>query len=179
MKRIRVGIMGQGRSGHGIHATWLRQDRERFEIAAVADGIPERCREAVDELGAKAFGDYRELLADKSLKLDLVVNALPSALHAQAAVEALSAGYHVVSEKPAACTVADFDRMVAAADASGRTLLPFQNSRFQPAFQKIQDVVASGCLGKLVHARISFSNFARRWDWQCLREHCGGNLLNT
>ncbi len=179
MKRIRVGILGQGRSGYGIHAKWLLQDQERFEIAAVADTLPERCREVVEERGAKAFGDYGALLADTSLKLDLVINALPSRLHAEAAIAALTAGHHVVSEKPLATSVADFDRMVAAAAAAGRTLLPFQNSRFQPAFRKIQDVVASGCLGRLVHARISFSNFGRRWDWQCLREQCGGNLLNT
>ncbi len=179
MKRLRVGILGQGRSGFGIHAAWLRQDQERFEIAAVADAMTERCQEVAEAFGAKTFGDYKELLADSSLKIDLIVNALPSQWHPQGTLEALAAGFDVVCEKPLARTVADFDRMVAAADAAGKYLLPFQNSRFQPAFRKIQEIVASGRLGRIMHARINSSNFARRWDWQCRRDRWGGNLLNT
>ncbi|MDD5704975.1 MAG: Gfo/Idh/MocA family oxidoreductase [Kiritimatiellae bacterium] len=179
MKRLRVGILGQGRSGYAIHVAWLRQDRERYEIAAVSDEMPERCKEASEGLGAKAFPDHRALLADKSLKLDLIINALPSFLHPQGTLEAFAAGYDVVCEKPLARSVADFDRMTAAARASGKTLLPFQNSRFQPAFRKVQEVVASGCLGRIIHARLSYSGFARRWDWQCRRDRWGGNLLNT
>ena len=178
-KTIRVGILGQGRSGYGIHAKWLRNDTSRFKIVAVADLMPERTRECVEELGAKAYGDYQALLADKTLNLDLIVNALPSFLHPEGTRAALNAGYDVVCEKPAARSVADFDAMVATATACGKKLLPFQNSRFQPAFQKIQSVIASGCLGRIIHARISFSNFARRWDWQTRRDMWGGNLLNT
>lgn len=179
MEPLRIGILGQGRSGYDIHARWLRNDRERFRIAAVADLMPERTRECAEEFGAAAYGDYRELLRDRNLKLDVIVNALPSNLHPEGTIAALEAGYHVVCEKPAARSVADFDRMVATAESRGKLLQPFQNSRFQPAFRKIQAVVASGCLGRLIHARISFSNFARRWDWQTRRDMWGGNLLNT
>lgn len=179
MKTIRVGILGQGRSGYAIHAAWLRNDLERFKIVAIADLLPERTEACVTEFGAKAYGDYETLLADKTLGLDLIVNALPSFLHPEGTRKALQAGYHVVCEKPAARTVADFDDMVATAEACGKKLLPFQNSRFQPAFQKIQSVIASGCLGRIIEARISFSNFARRWDWQTRRDMWGGNLLNT
>lgn len=179
MKPIRVAILGQGRSGYGIHARGLACISEQFQIVAVADTLPERTQECAQEFGAKTYLDYRELLADKSLKVDLVVNALPSVLHPEVTIAALEAGFHVVCEKPAARTVADFDRMVATAEAHGKKLLPFQNSRFQPAFQKIQAVLASGCLGRLIHARINFSNFGRRWDWQTRRDMWGGNLLNT
>ena len=166
MKIIRVGILGQGRSGYGIHATWLRNEQNRFKVVAVADLVPERTQECVEAFGAKAYSDYETLLADKTLNLDLIVNALPSLLHPEGTLKALKAGYDVICEKPVARTVADFDEMVATAEACGKKLLPYQNSRFQPAFQKIQEVLASGCLGKIIHARISFSGFARRWDWQ-------------
>jgi len=179
MKKLRVGILGQGRSGYGIHASWLRNDQERFQIVAVADQIAERTKECVTDFGAKAYDDYEKLLADKALNLDLIVNALPSFLHPEGTRKALEAGYDVVCEKPVARSVADFDSMVTTAEASGKTLLPFQNSRFRPCFQKIQSVIASGCLGRIIEARISFSNFARRWDWQTRRDMWGGNLLNT
>lgn len=179
MKQLRVAILGQGRSGYGIHTTWLRNDQERFKIVAVADQMPERVKECVEEFGATAYADYKTLLADKSLKLDLVVNALPSMLHTEGTIAAFQAGCHVICEKPSATNVADFDLMVKTSEECGKKLLPFQNSRFQPAFQRILQVVNSGCLGRIINARINFSNFARRWDWQTKRNMSGGNLLNT
>lgn len=176
---LRVGILGQGRSGYNIHARGLTTIPELFKIVAVADELKERTEECARDFGATAFTDYRDLLADKTLKLDLIVNALPSFLHPRATIEAFEAGYSVVCEKPLARSVDDYDAMVAAAEKAGKVLLPFQNSRFQPAFQKILSVLESGKLGRLVHGRINFSNFARRWDWQTRRDMWGGNLLNT
>jgi scyllo-inositol 2-dehydrogenase (NADP+) len=178
-KVLRVGILGQGRSGYDIHFRWLREAKDKFLVAAVADLMPERVKEAQAELGARAYGNYRELLADRSLKLDLVVNALPSFLHPKGTIEALKAGYHVICEKPAAKSVKDFDRMVEAARQNKRLYLPFQNSRFYPYFEKILAVLASGKLGKIVHISSNWSGFGRRWDWQTIQEYWGGNLLNT
>jgi scyllo-inositol 2-dehydrogenase (NADP+) len=179
MKQLRVAILGQGRSGFGIHYNQLRKDVERYKVVAVADLIPERCREAAEESGAKVYSDYKDLITECHRDIDLLVNALPSNLHVPVTIEAFKYGMNVVCEKPLARRVSDFDDMVKAGVDVGKTLLPFQNSRFQPAFQKILDVLSSGVLGELVHARISFSGFARRWDWQCLRKLDGGNLLNT
>lgn len=178
-KTLRVGVLGQGRSGFDIHSAWLRQAPHQYQVVAVADLLPERRAQAEAELGARAYRDYRQLLADPALRLDLVVNALPSFLHPAATIEALAAGHHVVCEKPLARTVKDFDAMAAAARRRRRLLLPFQNSRFLPAFCKLQEVIASGKLGRIIHVRISYSGFARRWDWQTCQEFWGGNLLNT
>ena len=178
-KVLRVGVLGQGRSGYGIHCKWLRQAPHQYEIVAVADEMPERRKEARLELGALAYKNYMDLLNDQKLGLDLIVNALPSFLHPQGTVEALSRGYHVVCEKPLARSVKDFDRMVAAASKNRRTLLPFQNSRFSPIFQKMQEVIDSGKLGEIVYIRMSLGGFGRRWDWQTCQAYGGGNLLNT
>ena len=91
----------------------------------------------------------------------------------------LQAGYNVLSEKPFALNLADFDAMVSAANKAGRKLFAFQNSRYRPGFRKMQEVLASGVLGKLLHARISFSGFGRRWDWQASQRYSGGNINNT
>ena len=176
---LRVGILGQGRSGHSIHYRWLREAPKQFQIVAVADQMRERVKEAKEEFGAKTYRDYRDLVKDDSLELDLVVNSLPSFLHPKGTIAALEAGCHVVCEKPAAKTVTDFDQMVETARRNKKLLLPFQNSRFQPAFKKMQDVIASGKLGKIVYIRSNWSGFARRWDWQTRQEYWGGNLLNT
>ena len=69
--------------------------------------------------------------------------------------------------------------MIAAAREADRLLLPFQQSRNAPQFQKMIQVIDSGVLGRIVQISISFSGFARRWDWQTVQEYRGGNLLNT
>ncbi len=176
-RKIRVAIGGQGRSGFMIHASSLSQDAPHFEIVAVADQLPERRADAAAKLRARGYDDWRPLLAAGGF--DLFVNALPSPLHVDASIEALNRGFHVLCEKPMARTVADFDRIVEAADRNGRMLIPFQNNRVQPFFDKIQDVIASGVLGGLVHIRSTWSGYRRRWDWQTRQDLWGGSLLNT
>ena len=176
-KIIRVGIAGQGRSGWDIHARWLRQAPQQFKIVAVADPLAERRDEAAAAIGCRTYEDYKPLIADP--EIDLFVNALPSFLHPSATIEALKAGRHVLCEKPFATTVKDVDRMVDAAHKAKRILAPFQNSRFHPVFVKIREIIDSGVLGRIVHIRINYSSFGRRWDWQTRQEFWGGNLNNT
>lgn len=173
---IRVTIGGQGRSGYNIHAKQLQTD-DHFEIVAVADQLPERREDGQVELGAKTYGDWRPMLENGGF--DLFVNALPSPLHVDASIEALNRGYHVICEKPMARSVSDFDRIVDAAKRNGRMLFPFQNNRAQPFFDKIQEVVATGVLGDIVHVRSAWSGYRRRWDWQTRQDLWGGSLLNT
>ena len=180
MKKIRVGIIGQGRSGRNIHGVSLERPklREKFEIAAVADLRPDRTRESCENNpGCKAYTDYREML--KNPELDLIVNASMSPDHTGISIEALEAGYAVLSEKPLARHVADVDRLSDANRRTGRFFAVFQQSRFAPAFRKIREVMDSGILGRIVQIRMAFNGFARRWDWQTLQDMCAGNLLNT
>ncbi|MEW6754228.1 MAG: Gfo/Idh/MocA family oxidoreductase [Candidatus Latescibacterota bacterium] len=174
---IRVGVLGQGRSGLDIHCSWLRRSPEQYRIAAVSDVLQDRRERAQTELACEAYADYQDLLARDDI--DLVVNALPSHLHPQASIDALDAGHHVVCEKPLAWSVAELDRVVDAARRARRVLAPFQQSRYAPHFQKALEVLDSGVLGRIVQVSISYSGFGRRWDWQTLQEFKGGNLLNT
>ncbi len=174
---IRVGIIGQGRSGWGIHADFLRKVPELFRVEAVADLIPERVAQSAAELGCRAYPDAESLIADPNL--DLVVVSTFNYTHARYAAMALRAGHHVLCEKPFGLTVADVDDMMAAARESGRVLAPFQQRRYERDFLKLKEVVDSGILGDIVHIRICWHGFGRRWDWQTSRAFAGGNLNNN
>ncbi len=177
-KRLRVGIIGQGRSGHDIHLHVLTTAvPELFEIVAVADPLADRGERAAKETGCKGYTDYHDLLAPDAV--DLVVNASPSHLHVPITLEALAAGCNVLCEKPFARRAKEVDRMIAAARKAGKLLAVFQQGRFAPYFQKTREVIASGVIGRVVEVRISFSGFGRRWDWQTVQEYNGGSLLNT
>jgi len=174
---IRVGVLGQGRSGLDIHSRWFQRSPRKYQLVAVSDLLGDRCDRARAELGCEAHADYRELLERRDL--ELVVNALPSHLHPRVTIEALEAGHHAVCDKPLAWKVSEVDRMIQAAKKARRILAPFQQSRYAPYFQKVKQIIDSGVLGRIVQISGSFSGFSRRWDWQTLQEFHGGNLLNT
>lgn len=176
MQKIRVAIIGQGRSGRDIHGAHLIND-DRYEIVATVDPMEDRRDRSAEEYGCDVYPDHTALLSRKDI--DLVVNASPSKFHAPYTLEFLEAGFNVLCEKPFASKAADADAMIAAAEKSGKVLAVFQQSRYAPYFQQVRKVIESGVLGELVQVNISFSGFSRRYDWQTLTDEMGGNLLNT
>ena len=174
---IRVGIAGLGRSGWDIHASLLAPLSDQYQVIAVVDDDADRRAEAVERFDCQAYTGYAQLLADPAV--ELVVVALPSFLHADATIAALAAGKHVVCEKPMAVSLAEADAMIDAARSHDRLLTIFQQRRYDPAFAKIQEIIASGRLGRIVQIRMAESRFSRRWDWQTLQKFGGGSLNNT
>ena len=173
---IRVGIIGLGRSGWNIHATCLRGLGDAYAVAAVADTDAPRRAEAERELGARAYTDADDLIADP--QLDVVVVASPNRLHASQACAAMQAGKHVVCEKPFGLSRRDADQMIRFSQQTGRRVAPFQNRRYEPHFLKVKELIDSGCLGQVLQIRMVWSQFTRRWDWQTLRSFGGGSLNN-
>ena len=176
---LNIAILGQGRSGRDIHAAYLQTPaaKEKYKIAYVVDPVPERRARAAAEFSCPVFENYQAIL-DKT-DIDFVVNATPSHMHHPVTMDFLQNGHNVLCEKPLAQTAAQVDKMIAAAKKHNKMLAVFQQSRFAPYFQKVNDVIASGVLGRLVQVSIHFSGYARRWDWQCIKEFGGGNLYNT
>jgi len=177
VKKLRVAIIGQGRSGRDIHARHIQALPEMFEVVAAVDPLAVRRKRAAEELKCDVYEDYKPLL--KRRDLDLVVNATPSHMHVPVALALYKAGHNVLVEKPLARTVRDVDRLMVAAKKAGKLFAIYQQSRFAPYFQQVRKVMDSGVLGRIVQISIAFNGFSRRWDWQTLTAWNGGNLLNT
>ena len=175
--QLGVGIAGLGRSGWGIHARLIEGLPDRVRVAAVYDPLPARREEAVARFACAAHQGFAALLADRGV--EVVVVAVPSHLHAEYSIAALRAGKHVVCEKPMATSVADAERMTAAAAETGKLLTVFQNYRYRGDVIKVREIAASGVLGRIVQVRIAHHGFARRWDWQTLQRFGGGSMNNT
>jgi len=177
MKQIRVGIIGQGRSGRDIHAWTLVKFPEMYKIAAVAEPLEIRRKMAERDFGCETYPDYLSMI--ENTELDLVVNASPSHLHVPITLDLLNKGFNVLCEKPLASRVKDVDMLIEASKKSGKLLAIFQQSRFAPYYLQVKKVIDSGVLGRIVQISIAFNGFARRWDWQTIQEYNGGSLLNT
>ncbi|MEZ0298999.1 MAG: Gfo/Idh/MocA family protein, partial [Candidatus Methylacidiphilales bacterium] len=173
---IRVGIIGFGRSGHGIHAAAITQMPDRYTVAAIFDPLPDRrSHEAFPD--ARACTSMEELL--QLPDIEMVVVASPNKYHAGHAIAALNAGKHVLCEKPFGFTTTDVDAMIAASEANGKVLQAFQQRRYEDDFQKVKEICQSGMLGKLTFIRTSWLGFSRRWDWQTSRAFGGGQIYNN
>lgn len=175
--KIRIGILGLGRSGWGIHAAGVGDLGDKFEVAAVADPMPDRQAEAREKFGCQTYDTPEQLIAESDV--ELVTVATPSHTHAPLALQALAAGKHVVVEKPMGASVAEIDELIAASEKSGKIVTAFQNQRLDPSFLAVKDIFDSGRIGEPVLIRRTVHRFQRRSDWQTLRGHGGGELPNT
>lgn len=94
------------------------------------------------------YADWRELLKDPNV--DTVDICLPPSLHAEVAIAAVKAGKHVLVEKPVALETAEAERMVKAADASGKLLMVAQVLPFFPEYEFAREAIESGKYGRLL-----------------------------
>ena len=119
------------------------RDRARAERFAAKHGIPE------------VAADYDALLALH--EVDVVYNALPTALHAHWTQRALRAGKHVLCEKPFASNAREAEAMWAEAERSGRRLVEAFHWRYHPLAARILEICAGGALGRIERLAASFS----------------------
>jgi predicted dehydrogenase len=153
MTGIRVGLVGFGSAGRGIHAPLLRQ--AGLQVSAVVTSSPERVAAARAELpAANVVPDLESLLATAP---DVVVLASPSGVHADQALACVAAGIPVVVDKPLATDAASARRLVAAAEEAGVPLTVFQNRRWDGEHLALRALLEAGALGEVFR-------FERRWE---------------
>lgn len=178
MDKIRVAIIGQGRSGRDIHGAYFKSEQnEHFQVVAAVDAIDYRRERAKEEYGCDVYENYQQFFDRKDI--DLVVNSTFSHQHIPVTIDLLKHGFNVICEKPFAKSYEDGCFAIKAAKESRKMLNVFQQSRFAPYFTRIQEILASGVLGEVIQVSIAFSGFARRWDWQTSKAYAGGNVRNT
>lgn len=179
MKKLRVAIIGQGRSGWKIHGASFLKEPDKFEVVAIVDELGERLDMVPERYGREidTYNDYRHMLSRDDI--DLVVNASFSHFHVEITKDLLEHGFNVLCEKPVARKAEEVRMLIETAEKNGVGFYVFQQSRFASYFTGIRKVIDSGVLGRIVQISISFSGFARRWDWQTVQAFNGGNLLNT
>jgi predicted dehydrogenase len=150
VQKIKVGVIGTGFIGP-THIEAIR--RLGFvEVVGLAENGIETARKKADELGIpKAYGDYREMLADKEIQV--VHNCTPNHLHFQINKEIILAGKHVVSEKPLAMDSNESAELLALAKKHSVVHGVNFNYRQHASVQNLQTKIAKGDLGKvnLVH----------------------------
>ena len=155
---LRFGIVGTGNisrrftvaaraAGMTVGAVYSRTE-ERGSAFAAACGIP------------AVYTDYAAMLASPAV--DAVYLASPNACHAAGAIAALRAGKHVLCEKPAAVSGAEWAAMCAAARAAERVLMEAMRPVHDPALCFVREQLPR--LGKLRQVSLSYCQYSSRYD---------------
>ena len=162
-KKYRVGIIGRtgrGNYGHGLDVVW--RDVELCDVVAVADDNKGALPKARERTGAaKAYTDYREMLARE--KLD-IVSVSPRWLdqHHAIVLAAIEAGCHVYMEKPFTRTLAEADDIVRACEMRHARLAIAHGNRYSPQVAIAKELIADGQIGDVLEVRARGKEDARR-----------------
>ena len=108
-----------------------------------------------DDISVMQLAQRGELFVRESEELDAVDICTPNNIHSQAAVFALENGLNVICEKPDAVSVVEAEKMKAAAEKSGKTLMVIRNNRFRPSTKYVA-VFLVGAVGlPIKHSRVA------------------------
>jgi predicted dehydrogenase len=131
-------VVGCGLIAQVMHLPYLAELSDRFQIAALCDTRTDLARSCAERYGQpRTHARWEELLTDP---LDAVVIAT-SGDHAPVAIAAAQAGLHVLVEKPMALCSRDAAAMVAAADRAGVCLMVGTMKRYDPAYQRLAELL--------------------------------------
>ena len=148
-EKIQVGLIGcGGRGQHVLDRFLFEQDCECIAVCDVYDPHTQR---AVEQTGgkAKAYKDYRELLANKDL--DAVICATPPHWHALITIHACEAGLDVYCEKPMSLAVAEANAMARAVEKNHRVSQVGTQIHSDENYHRVVEIVRSGILGPISH----------------------------
>lgn len=176
MEAIRVGIIGLGRAGRGMHCRELAARGDMFKIVAACDIEPDRVEEMVKAHSCAGYADIDSFLADESMELVSIATRSPD--HVTHALQALASGKMVFIEKPVAIDLDGAEKLRAAAQQYPGKLFLRHNRRFEAGFQHIREIIASGILGNVYEIKLHRHGYQRRQDWQTIIA-CGGGQLNN
>jgi predicted dehydrogenase len=168
---VGCGLIGQRRAR-------VASEHARTRVVVAAD-VDEACARAAAG-GAEVAADWRAAI-DRA-DVDIVVVSTPNGLLADIVLAALDAGKHVLMEKPMGRSLAEAERIAAAAARAARLLRIGFNHRHHPAVRGALELARSGALGRLITLRARYGHGGRpglEREWRSdARAAGGGELLD-
>jgi len=179
-KKLKVGLIGLGGICRGAHMPGYEK-LDNIDIVAICDIVPEKIetfKEEFDMENVASFTDYKELLDFEGL--DFVDICTPNYLHSIIAVEALEKGINVFCEKPDAVSVSEAQRMMNAAEKSGKKLMVMRNNRYRKTARYLKKYIEEGKMGEIYCGRCGWQRrrgIPGKGGWFTTKEQSGGGPL--
>ena len=179
-EKLKVGLVGLGGICCGPHMTGYGT-MDNVEIVAICDIVPEKIeafKKRFEMPDVASFTDYKELL--KVEGLDFVDICTPNYLHSIIAVDALENGINVFCEKPDAVSSAEAQRMMDAAEKSGKKLMVMRNNRYRNTAKYLKKFIEDGKMGEIYCGRYGWQRrrgIPGKGGWFTTKEQSGGGPL--
>ncbi len=186
-KKLRGALIGYGFvSAEGHLPAYLTRNHALgdVQIVAAADVSPVRrslAQKALPE--AEIYSDYRALLDAEAANLDFVDISTPPCDHAAIAHAALAGGFHVICEKPIACTIDEARSLLDHANRVQRVIFPCHNYKHAPAVKAIREIIGSGRIGRVQSVtlntyRNTHAKGVTEWNshWRRESRYSGGGI---
>lgn len=175
MRKLRWGVLGTGKiiskAGLAIH------NAENSEWIGIAGRNEESGQEAALKYGLDhKYAHYQELIDDP--EIDAVYIALLNHLHKEWAIKALSAGKHVLLEKPFTLNKQEAMEVAQAAKDNGVQIMEAHAWRYQKAYSAIQAMIEEGVIGEIGLMCAHFSFMAPSESTRWVKEWGGGALYD-
>ena len=173
MEKMKLGIVGFGFMGHcdaDMMATF-----DEIDLVAVADTNPEQLKDAPE--GVETYGSIDEML--EKADINVVMVSTPNPSHPEMVKKAAAAKKHVICEKPAAMSVAEFDEMVAACKENGVIFTVHQQRRWDTDYRIMKEVYDKNMVGDMYVIKSQLYGFnGNMHDWHVYPEMGGGMLYD-
>ena len=176
--QLGIGIIGAGSFGER-HAEALAALPD-VELVAASRTNASALDSFTARYGGRRYSNYEALLDDPDV--EAVVIATPHHLHTVVVEAAARKGKHILLEKPMAPTLAECDRILAAAERADVTLMLGHTSQFAPAYRLAKEMLDAGELGEIVLGVSTMSKYwfePNRREWHLDRATGGGMWLTA
>ena len=184
MEKVRFGIIGVGNMGSSHSKNLLAGKVENGVLAAICD-LKQSKLDAIKAIeGAEnvaTFTDYKEMLA--SGLIDVVIVAVPHYFHPPMVIDALNAGVHAISEKPAGVYTKQVKEMNEVAKKSDKLFGMMFNQRTNCLYRKMREMVQNGEIGDIKRVNWIVTTWYRpqdyydSGDWRATWKGEGGGVL--
>ncbi len=170
---VRILFLGCGAAAR-LHSRLLT-NMPGVELAYASTDAARAVAYAREFRGVNAWGSYDDALADSAS--DVVMICTPTNSHATLALKSLSAGKHVIVEKPAFMTSAEADVVRAAASLAARQVFVAENYVYKPIAHELRQAVGSGALGDIKFVTLNATRRQEAVGWRANADMSGGGAL--
>jgi len=167
MKKVRMGMVGGGAGAFigAIHRTAAAMDGQIELVCGALRSDPERARYSGLELGIdpkRCYTSYEEMFATEAAlpaeqRMQFVSIVTPNHMHFPVAKQALEAGFHVLSDKPATLDLGEALELKTAVENSNCLYGLTHTYTGYPLIKEARHLIGSGQLGTLTKVIVDYS----------------------
>jgi phthalate 4,5-cis-dihydrodiol dehydrogenase len=159
LPKLKIGVAGLGRAFAVMLPTFVRDPR--VALVAAADPRAEARAQFEADFQCKVYREVADLCADPNV--EAVYVATPHQFHAAHAIAALSAGKHVLVEKPMALSLDECRAMIAAAQNTGRQLVVGHSHSFDAPIALTRQIIERKAYGPVrMLSALDYTDFLYR-----------------